>query len=246
MNFYNSLIAILLFLLTIGAGPAISAEEASASDDESSVFPLYKGKPYLHVIHQGRSVKVQRVQDPDYQLRGYFAKTIRKCPPFCIKPILADPRVKTVGEIELFDFMENQLREGTGVLIDARTVGWYGKGTIPGSVNIPFTTLSKDISDLEMEEVIESFGAKQRKDVGAMTLKLEEWGLVDGQNKTSTWDFSQCKELILWCNGPACGQSPRAIQGLLKAGYPAEKIGYYRGGMQMWQLFGLTTVLPES
>ncbi|MEE9358355.1 rhodanese-like domain-containing protein [Candidatus Vondammii sp. HM_W22] len=246
MNFYSSLLAILLFLLTIGSGFAISAEEVPASDDESSLFPLYKGKPYLHVIHQGRSVKVHRVEDPDYQFRGYFAKTIRKCPPFCIKPILADPRVKTVGEIELFDFMENQLREGTGVLIDARTVGWYGQGTIPGSVNIPFTILSKDIGDLEMEEVIESFGVKQRKDVGAAVLKLEEWGVLDGRNKTSTWDFSQCKELILWCNGPTCGQSPRAIRGLLKAGYPAEKIGYYRGGMMMWQLLGLTTVLPES
>jgi len=49
---------------------------------------------------------------------------------------------------------------------------------------------------------------------------------------------------VLWCNGPACGQSPRAIRGLLKVGYPADRIYYYRGGMQMWQLWGLTTVIP--
>jgi hypothetical protein len=54
------------------------------------------------------------------------------------------------------------------------------------------------------------------------------------------------KDLVLWCNGPACGQSPRAIRGLLDVGYPGEKISYYRGGMQMWQLWGLTTVVPRQ
>jgi hypothetical protein len=29
-------------------------------------------------------------------------------------------------------------------------------------------------------------------------------------------------------------------------GYPAEKLYYYRGGMQMWQSLGLTTVLPNE
>ena len=28
-------------------------------------------------------------------------------------------------------------------------------------------------------------------------------------------------------------------------GYPGDKIKYYRGGMQMWQLWGLTTVVPS-
>ncbi|MGD8572392.1 MAG: rhodanese-like domain-containing protein, partial [Gammaproteobacteria bacterium] len=46
--------------------------------------------------------------------------------------------------------------------------------------------------------------------------------------------------------GMWCGQSPRAIKGLLKLGYPAEKISYYRGGMQSWQMLGLTVVIPEK
>ena len=67
---------------------------------------------------------------------------------------------------------------------------------------------------------------------------------MDGEMKTDAWDFSGAKKLAFWCNGPACGQSPRAIKGMLSAGYPAEKLLYYRGGMQMWQLWGLTTVIP--
>ncbi|MCW8908920.1 MAG: rhodanese-like domain-containing protein [Sedimenticola sp.] len=238
MKRWMAMVAVFLML----AGLASAAEEELKVGDEQGVIPLYQGKPYLHVMHEGRSVKVQRVQDREFELHGYFARTSRECPPFCLGPMSVDPGVKTVGELEIFHFMENQMRDGTGVLIDARTPEWYAKGTIPGSINLPFTLLSKDADDLEMEEVLEQLGAKPREEVGPVTRKLEEWGLLDRKYVTDKWDFSECKELVLWCNGPACGQSPRAIQGLLDVGYPAEKIGYYRGGMQVWQLFGLTTI----
>ena len=207
-------------------------------------IPLTKDKPYLYVIHEGSSVKVQRIQDPDYELSGYFAKTIRKCPPFCIQPITPDPRVAVIGEVELFDFLENQHRNGRGLLIDARTPSWHSKATIPGSVNIPFTELTKDPGSPEMKAMLQRFGAKERGDVGFFTRLLERWGWVDTKYKTDKWDFTEAKELVLFCNGPACGQSPRAIRGLLAAGYPGDKMHYYRGGMQLWELWGLTTVVP--
>lgn len=220
---------------------AATAEEVVVGETEG--VALAPGKPFLHVIHEGRSVKVQRVQDPDYELKGYFAKTARKCPPFCIQPEEIDPQVATVGEIEVFDFMENELRDDKGYLIDARTAEWFSRGTIPGSINIPFTVFG-DPTSLEMEEALERFGAQRRVDVGTFSRKLEEMGFMDGEMKTDAWDFSNAKKLVFWCNGPACGQSPRAIKGMLNAGYPAEKLLYYRGGMQMWQLWGLTTVIP--
>jgi rhodanese-related sulfurtransferase len=248
MKLLNGMVSILLvFIMGTVSVSAQEGEEAELKVGEGdATIPLYKGKPYLHVMHEGRSVKVQRVQDPDYELRGYFAKTSRKCPPFCLRPLEVDPRVDTVGEIEIFEFMENQLRDGTGMLIDARTPSWHKKGTIPGSINIPFTVLSKPGNDPEMIAQLKLFGAKPRADVGAVTRKLEQWGVMDGDLKTDNWDFSGCKDLILWCNGPACGQSPRAIEGLIEAGYPPEKLHYYRGGMQIWQLFGLTTVAPAG
>lgn len=207
---------------------------------------LYDGKPYLHVIHEGRSIKIQRIQDPGYELKGYFAKTARKCPPFCIQPIAVDPAVRTIGEIELFHFMENDLREGRGVLIDARTPSWHRKGTIPGSVNYPFTLFTQDENASERDAILREFGAKPRQQPGLLEKTMQELGLSDKRYLTDRWDFSEAKTLVLWCNGPACGQSPRAIEGLISAGYPADKIFYYRGGMQMWQLWGLTTVIPES
>lgn len=223
--------------------PALSVFAEEPADSEADVIGLTADKPFLHIIHEGRSVKVQRVQDPDYVLEGYYAKTARKCPPFCIQPEQADPRVATVGELEVFDFMENELRDNKGLLIDARTPEWHQRGTIPGSVNIPFTVFS-DVNSPELTKQLEFFGAVRRIDVGTVSRKLEEMGLMDGDLKTDKWDFTKAKKLVFWCNGPTCGQSPRAIKGLLKTGYPPSRIFYYRGGMQMWRLWGLTTVIP--
>jgi len=44
---------------------------------------------------------------------------------------------------------------------------------------------------------------------------------------------------IFFCNGPQCPQSSTAIKNLIEAGYPADKILYYRGGMHDWTTLGL-------
>jgi rhodanese-related sulfurtransferase len=46
---------------------------------------------------------------------------------------------------------------------------------------------------------------------------------------------------ILFCNGPQCPQSPRAIRQLLEAGYPAQALAYYRGGMHDWVTLAMPT-----
>jgi rhodanese-related sulfurtransferase len=33
---------------------------------------------------------------------------------------------------------------------------------------------------------------------------------------------------------------------MIEAGFPAEKIYYYRGGMQAWRMLGLTVVEPSQ
>lgn len=240
---FHRFFAAFVLLALLLAQPGV-ADELKLSQD---FYPLTADKPYVHVVHEGRSIKVQRVQDPDYQLRGYFAKTVRKCPPFCIQPISPAPGIFAIGEVELFEFLERDLRDGSGMLIDARTPSWYSKGTIPGSVNIPFSQLSRPAEDPEMAALLQRFGAVERAEgPGFVEKVLRDWGWHDDPNLTEEWDFSKALKLVLWCNGPECGQSPRAIRGLVAAGYPKEKIQYYRGGMQMWQLWGLTTVVPEK
>ncbi|MDR9437159.1 MAG: rhodanese-like domain-containing protein [Thiohalophilus sp.] len=198
---------------------------------------LTPNRDYVDVQHNGKSIRLQRIQDQEHALTGSFAKTSRSCPPFCIQPIQVAPGVTTVGEVEIFEFMENQLRDGSGLLIDARLPSWHQKGTIPGSINIPFTVFEKSDLDPELVSTFKQLGVTERQEEPGLVEKL-----LAGGDVNETWDFSNAKELILWCNGPWCGQSPRAIRGLLKHGYPPEKINYYRDGMQMWQILGLLTV----
>ena len=139
MNRFGRLYPWGLLLAATLLARGVWADQLQVGED---FIPLTKDKPYIYVIHEGGSIRVQRVQDPDYQLKGYFARTARKCPPFCLQPISPAPGIQTIGEVELFDFMETELRDGTGLLIDARTPTWHNKGTIPGSINIPFTHLT--------------------------------------------------------------------------------------------------------
>ena len=217
-------------LLVVSLMPLMFTSHAFALD-----VGLTASKEYVEVYHKNKKVRVQRNQDQTHQLGGGFAKTSRKCPPFCIQPMEAAPGVATIGEAEIFRFMENQLRTGRGVIIDARIPSWYAKGTIPGSINIPFTVFEKDPTDAELINAFKTLGVKRKSSDGGI---LEKWFGSDNE----FWDYGSALEIVVWCNGPWCGQSPRAIRALVKQGYPVEKMYYYRGGMQMWQILGLITV----
>ena len=223
-----------------------SATLAFNAQAKDVTVKITKDKSYSTVHDSGELIKISRIQDTSHLIDGSFAKTSRPCPPFCINPLSIDDRVKTVAELEVIKFMETVMYREDGVLIDARTPSWYKKGTIPGSINIPFTVFEKDTGDVELAEVFERLGAVERDDVNPVIRMVEKIGLLNGGQKTDQWDFSNAKELLLWCNGPWCGQSPRAIRALISAGYPTEKLYYYRGGMQMWQSLGLTTVMPKD
>lgn len=58
-------------------------------------------------------------------------------------------------------------------------------------------------------------------------------------------ELDRSKPTIFFCNGPQCPQSQKAINLLLKAGYPAEKMWYYRGGMHDWITLGLPVVKED-
>ena len=188
--------------------------------EEEYPVAITKDQPFITVLHQGSEVKIKRIQDTKNRLVDDFSKTSHPCPPFCIHPMEAAPNVKTIGELELLSFVNDSVKSGKGLLIDSRMPKFFNSETIPGSINIPFILFTGD----NAEKVIKLLGVKEGDD-----------GL----------DYTNAKELCLYCNGPWCDQSPRAIQALVKVGYPADKLKYYRGGMQLWKIFSLTTVLPK-
>ncbi len=46
---------------------------------------------------------------------------------------------------------------------------------------------------------------------------------------------------VLFCNGPQCPQTPKALRALLDAGYPAASLAYYRGGLHDWITLAMPT-----
>jgi rhodanese-related sulfurtransferase len=51
---------------------------------------------------------------------------------------------------------------------------------------------------------------------------------------------------VVFCNGPQCTATAQAIDALLAAGCPAERLLYYRGGIHDWVTLGLPLAAPAS
>jgi rhodanese-related sulfurtransferase len=128
-------------------------------------------------------------------------------------PFCIQPMTPAAGVTTIGELeLLDMLEAPEAVVIDSRTRDWFEGGTIPGSVHIPWDQITDRLAELNCEPDFEG------------------------------WDCSEAVEVALFCNGPWCGQSPTAIRAMIGAGYPADKISYYRGGMQLWRLLGLTVV----
>ncbi|MCV2874816.1 rhodanese-like domain-containing protein [Rhodobacteraceae bacterium XHP0102] len=105
------------------------------------------------------------------------------------------------------------LQAEDAVVMDGRIRSEFEAATIPGAISVPYT---------EAADRLGEFGCE-----------------VDFDGYICEGDLPR---VVLFCNGPWCGQSPTAARRMIEAGFPAERIYYYRGGMQVWQSLGLTTV----
>lgn len=212
---------------------------------EMNTAPLKPDMPYIFVVHNGRSIKIQRDIDDSYRvrmdIRGTMIQTADTCPPFCLQPQNLNLPVETVGEFEIVDFMMTKLRDSSGVLVDIRSKKSYEYSTIPGSVNYFVQLIQKGLGDEEFENMLLALGAEKRTDVSAFDKALESIGLKDTSMLTEDWDFTEAKELIIWSNSAMEKASVIAIENLLAAGYPNTKLKWYRGGIASWQYWGFTT-----
>lgn len=221
MNFVKA-----LMLTALVSGVALSTQLRAS--DGNQITP---GLQSVEVMHQGEKVMITRASDSDAKIPEVYAKIARHCPPFCIQPEVVAPGVETVGELEVLGYLK---RVGNGdrkvLVIDSRTPEWIIRGTIPGSVNIPWNKINLDVEGtFELAAEAESLH----------NILTEQLGV---QDVNGSLDFRNAKTLVLFCNGSWCPQSSTNIKTLLKLGYPAYKLKWYRGGMQDWVSLGLTTV----
>lgn len=197
-------------LATILATSAV-AQEAQITD----------GQMVASFTINGTEINIARIQDNSATLIGEFAQTSRPCPDFCIQPMVPARGIAPAGELEVIAFLQDNVANSTGLLIDARLPEWFTKGAIPGAVNVPFAALNAE--NPYQAEILQALGAE-----------ITDTGL----------DFTNAMALLVYGNGPWDAQSSRAVRSLLDAGYPANLIQNYRGGLEDWLHLGLSTVLP--
>jgi len=191
----------------------------------ADIVKINKNISSITTYDSGQKIEIKRVQDVNNRLNDDFAKTSRPCPPFCIQPTKVDPDIETIAELELFNFMKNQVTQHKGVLLDARLKSWFELETIPSAINIPYQTL-RSSSKKKIAKIFQLLGMK-----------------ID---KNANWNFDNAKELTIFDNGIWCKQATYLIQTLIKNNYPTSKIHYYRSGLQGWKLLGLTTVVHKE
>ena len=170
------------------------------------VLKITKTLTQIRVRHEDKELLIQRTTK----------KRNHTCPPFCIQPMNIE-KVKSVGELEVLEFIKVLKKKKSKLLIDARSNTRYRTHTIPGAINIPFTML-KD-GNRYQKKVLTLLGAKQH---------------------SNQWDFSKVPTLLIFGHSDEESQANQAIKSLLKLSYPANRILYYRGGLSAWKRLGLT------
>lgn len=130
-------------------------------------------------------------------------------------PFCIQPMTPAPGVTTIGELELMDMLEAGQMVVDSRTTEWFDKGSIPGAINMPYTEAVDRLGELGCE--------------------------VDFDG----WTCEEAVPVAMFCNGPWCGQSPSAIRRMIEAGFPADKIFYYRGGMQAWRLLGLSVTDPS-
>lgn len=128
-----------------------------------------------------------------------------------LQPLIPVPGIHPITETEIIQALGNP----KAMVVDMRDTNDRVKGTIPGSISMPYT------------EVVDRLGELGCTKTG------------------SAWNCAEAKLVYAFCNGPTCPQSPIAFRAMTREGFPADKIYYYRGGMLDWDALGLTSVKNE-
>ena len=98
-----------------------------------------------------------------------------------IFPMQLHQKIETYGEIEVIEFIKKMQEDESMLLIDIRAGRWYDYRTIPGAINIHYIYITKPkIFEDDYKESLATLGIL---------------------GKETSFDFSQVKTTLLFCNG---------------------------------------------
>lgn len=168
-------------------------------------------------IFNGERIRIDRDNPDAGRLAVRFASTGDACGVTCIAPMVVAEGIPTFGEPDVLEFLVDKVAGNKGLMVDARMPADRAKGFIPGTVSLPFATMA-DENEFK-DDILKALGARA----------------LDG-----IFNFTDARELLIYDNGPSTDDAGKLVRNLLAAGYPIEKIQYYRGGMQVWSVLGFS------
>mgnify|MGYP003346822484 FL=1 len=192
-----------LFILAITTITSQLAWSQAATIAPGTPLNIFEGKKEVVIQSSKGPITITRIMTPCAKNGG------------TLQPLVPVAGVTPVTESEIID----ALGDKNALVVDMRDPNDRIKGTIPGSISIPYTEVAMRMDELGCKKLPDS--SKQK------------------------WDCSKAKKVYGFCNGPVCPQSPSAMNAMVRDGFPANKIYYYRGGMLDWDALGLTTVKGE-
>jgi len=104
------------------------------------------------------------------------------------------------------------------------------------------------IAPMIAAENVPTLGELESVNIPALTLETTNPYRGDilvalgAQHYDGVFSFENALSLVIFDAGPASMDASELVTNLVNAGYPAERIGYYRGGMQVWASLGLSTL----
>ncbi|NRP39562.1 Rhodanese-like domain protein [Marinobacterium sp. xm-a-121] len=187
-------------LLSIATAAVFAGTTLTAIASDEHIQLWDKMNAYTVELEDG-PMEITRVKTPPALIKGY------------LQPMVPAEGVTPVGEIDVIEAIGKE----NNMIVDMRMKDHVLQlGTIPGSINIPYTEVAMNM---------DQFGCEKQG---------EGWSCADVTTK-----------IYAFCNSSTCPQSPSGIRAMIREGYPAELIYYYRGGYQDWTIHGLTTVEGE-
>lgn len=139
------------------------------------------------------------------------------CPPKCVQPMQAAAGVQTLGALEVIGFLRANVAQNLGQVLDVRLPAAFAASRVPGAINVPFATLASQ--NPSRRDILLALGVRDA--AGAL-------------------DFGPAPVLVVYADGVGDDLAANAVRSLREAGYPADKLLYFRNGLQEWLQLGLT------
>jgi len=168
-------------------------------------------------VFQGRTLNITQAPRADMDRLATVSLKSEDCDGICIAPLTSVEGVTTVAEFEVISFLAESVAAGEGLLIDARPISARDAGAIAASISVPAELL--EANNPFRKDILVAMGARE----------------FDG-----ALNFADAMPLTIYDNGPLENDAARSVSLLVEAGYPKDKIKYYRGGIQVWTALGLS------